>query len=559
MSNAGQVALGVVGGIVGFAVGGPTGALYGLQIGLAVGNIVSPTQLPGTLGPRLSDKRTTTAQLGAPITEVFGTDVVAGTVIWLGDVVEHAETEEVGGKGGPEGENTTFSYTQSIAVGLCRGPMSGLLRIWENGKLVYDVREQQPGESTDDYTMRVSAGVEYANTFTLYLGGEDQLPDPTLELKEGVGNVPAFRGLMYIVYPDRSLKQEQGQRHPSFKFEVSAVAEAEVFPRIVMVTQVPGIELDPYALTAFPTTLSDPTVTQFADTYNDSQVHARDICGRGDDLFAIGQISLTQFWARSSDDAGATWTPHIVLPILAVEPELPKQMKPNYCDCGSTGRVVVSGEIVDFASTDVPALAYSDDNGSSWGRSTDLAVESDFRHGVVRYIKELDLWLCGGYRGIARSEDGSVFESVLSGVTAYNPLNFVYGDGRIAALRSASIVESTDGGDTWSTVFGDGFSQVALAFGAGTWVRWDNGIFGVIDAGFSVASSLAGPWSALAAPVGWGILDILYDGTQFVAVGSNADQESLIGVSEDGITWTLASEADVAAGGLIRRVAQVRV
>jgi hypothetical protein len=556
MSNAGQVALGIVGGVIGFAVGGPTGAAYGLQIGLTVGNIVSPTQLPGTFGPRLSDKRTTTAQIGTPIAEVFGTDVVAGTVIWLGEVIEIATTEEVGGKGGPEQSNTTYTYTQSIAVGLCRGPMLGLLRIWENGKLVYDVREQQVGESGDTYAMRLAAAAEYAEGFTLYLGDEAQLPDPTIELKEGVGNVPAFRGLMYIVFPDRLLKDDQALRHPSFKFEVSSIAEVEPLARILMVTLVPGIQTDPYALVAFPASLAAPVVTQFEDTFDVSQVHARDICGNGDDLFAVGQISLTQYWARASDDAGATWTPVIVLPILAVEPELPKQMKPNHCDCGANGRVVVSGQIVDGATTDVPALAYSDNNGSSWTRSTDIAVESDFRHGVVRYIAELDIWLCGGHRGIAKSANGAVFVSVVSGEVSYNPLQFVYGDGRVAALLAGSIVESTDSGETWTTVFSDGFSQRALAFGNAVWVRWDNGIFGSVDPGFSVASDLSGPWSAAAAPVGWDIRDILYDGTQFVAVGSNLATESLIGVSEDGISWTVASEGDVPAGGRIVRARQ---
>src|SRR5262245_14503323 len=222
MSNAGQVALGIVGTVVGFVAGGPTGAAYGLQIGLAVGSVVSPTQLPGTFGPRLNDKRTTTAQLGEPVTELFGTDVVAGTVIWLGDIAEHAVTEEVGGKGGPEGENTTFNYTQSIAVGLCRGPQFGLMRVWENGKLVYDARPQQAGETDEQYSERFTAAATYAEGFTLYLGDEEQLPDPTIELKEGVGNVPAYRGLMYIVYTDRLLKDEQGQRHPSFKFEIAA-------------------------------------------------------------------------------------------------------------------------------------------------------------------------------------------------------------------------------------------------------------------------------------------------------------------------------------------------
>lgn len=223
MSNAGQAALGIVGAITGFVVSGgnPAGAAYGFQIGLAIGTVVSPTQLPGTFGPRLNDQRTTTAQLGTPIAEVFGVDVVAGQVIWLGDVVEHSETEEVGGKGGPEGENTTFTYTQSIAIGLCKGPQFGLMRIWENGKLVYDARPQFTGESDAAYLERFEAAATYAENITIYLGDEDQLPDPTIELKEGIGNVPAYRGLMYVVFTDRLLRDDQGQRHPSFKFEIA--------------------------------------------------------------------------------------------------------------------------------------------------------------------------------------------------------------------------------------------------------------------------------------------------------------------------------------------------
>lgn len=556
MSNAGQAALGIVGGIIGFAVGGPAGAAYGLQIGLAVGTVVSPTQLPGTFGPRLQDKRTTTAQLGEPISEVFGTDVVSGTVIWLGDVVEIATTEEVGGKGGPQQENTTYSYTQSIAVGLCRGPMLGLLRIWENGKLVYDIRPQQPGETTGAYTARLSAATDYAEGFTLYLGDETQLPDPTIELKEGVGNVPAFRGLMYIVFPDRLLRDDQGLRHPSYKFEVSAAEVEELLPRILMVTAVPAMEFEPYSLRAFPTTLTGPLVTAFEETYDDAAIPATDVCGKGDALFAVGSISTTQFWARHSFDSGDSWYPVTVLPLFAVAPELPKQIKPNYCDCSASGRVVVSGQLVDAGSTDIPKLAYTDNNGASWGQCNDDDVESDFRFGVIRYIKELNVWLCGGYRGIARSADGAVFESVVSGVTNYDPVQFAYGDGSLAALRASSIVESTDGGDTWTTVYSAGNGQRALAFGNETWVRWDNGVFGVDDPGFSVATSLAGPWSTPLAPSGWDIRDIIYDGSQFVAVGANAASESLIASSPDGITWTLEASGDVDAP--ITRARQVQ-
>src|SRR5690606_5800752 len=147
MSNPQQFISGVIGGVVGFFVGGPAGALYGLQIGLTVGTLLYPTQLPGVEGPRLTDFESIHADPGAPI--------------YLGGVIEVSHTEEVGGKGGPEQEVTTFTYFQTLALGLCEGPITGLLRVWENGKLVYDVRDQLEDESDADYEARLEMSEVY--------------------------------------------------------------------------------------------------------------------------------------------------------------------------------------------------------------------------------------------------------------------------------------------------------------------------------------------------------------------------------------------------------------
>lgn len=236
MSNPLQVLTGVVGGVVGWFVGGPTGAAYGFQLGLLAGSALFPAQLPSVTGPRLDDLRTTTSQIGAPVVIVYGTIAVPGTFMWLGPVVEHSHTESVGGKAAPEQNQTTFTYTQSVAIGLCEGAsdgtnsstvsaITGILRIWENGVLMYDARPQQDGESDDAYEARLTAAAAYEDTFTLYTGTADQMPDPTIELQEGAGNVPAFRHLAYVVYPDRQLQDNQGRRHPNFKFEVTRTVE----------------------------------------------------------------------------------------------------------------------------------------------------------------------------------------------------------------------------------------------------------------------------------------------------------------------------------------------
>lgn len=228
MSNVGQALTAIVGGIVGFVVTGfnPTGALYGFELGLLAGTVISPTRLPGTFGPKLSDGKTTTATIGGPVTFGFGFFPTGGTVIYLGICLEHSQTTSNSQKGAPTQSQTTYSYTQSIAIGLCEGPIEALLRIWENGQLVYDARTQQPGETDQAFGIRVSANITYLATFVLYKGGEDQEPDPTWEADKGVGNAPAHRGLAYIMYPDRALRDDQGQRHPTFKFEIHVGAPA---------------------------------------------------------------------------------------------------------------------------------------------------------------------------------------------------------------------------------------------------------------------------------------------------------------------------------------------
>ena len=232
MSNIGQAALIVVGTVVGAYFGNPE---LGFALGGIAGSVLFPTQLPR--GPQLTDNRTTTATIGEPVPIVFGTAAVSGTVIWLAPYVQ--SSTEVGGKGGPEQQ--TYNYNQSIAIGLCESPLDlqqaihGLTRVWENGTIVYDIRPQQPAdtvtgqiaETDDEYANRLAASATYAETFTLYLGTEDQTADPTIEAVEGFGAAPAFRGLAYIVYPNRLLQTAQGWRHPNFTFEVYQVGTGQ--------------------------------------------------------------------------------------------------------------------------------------------------------------------------------------------------------------------------------------------------------------------------------------------------------------------------------------------
>ncbi|AIF51997.1 phage tail protein [Pelosinus sp. UFO1] len=55
--------------------------------------------------------------------------------------------------------------------------------------------------------------------FTIHSGTEDQLPDSYMESIEGTGNVPAYRGLAYIIFKD-IYTDDFGRRIPNFTFEI---------------------------------------------------------------------------------------------------------------------------------------------------------------------------------------------------------------------------------------------------------------------------------------------------------------------------------------------------
>ncbi|MHB1024052.1 MAG: phage tail protein, partial [Acidobacteriaceae bacterium] len=162
-------------------------------LGMMGGSLLDPPKGPNTQGPRLNDLTVQTSTYGVAIPRVRGKIATFGNIIWLqgNKLTEVSTTTETGGKGGPSSTNTTFAYYATFAVGLCRGPVTGIGRIWVGGNLIYD------GTSIDPAT--ISAGLT-TSQFTLYPGSDTQLPDPTIQADRGIANTPAYRGLAYLVF-----------------------------------------------------------------------------------------------------------------------------------------------------------------------------------------------------------------------------------------------------------------------------------------------------------------------------------------------------------------------
>jgi hypothetical protein len=206
-------------GVVAF---GMTGTAIGWSAGLALGGILFPPN-PGKIpdGPRLQDKKVTVSTYGSEIPRLYGTARLAGNVIWSTDLIEKATENEVGGKGGGGSSYTTYSYSVNCAVSICRGPITGVIRIWADGFLIYDasIENEGPQRNFD------------ATHFKIYTGTEDQMPDSLIE--SFIGATPAYRGQAYVVFGGLEL-EKFGNRIPSFTFEaVNGVVEPRNYKEIV--------------------------------------------------------------------------------------------------------------------------------------------------------------------------------------------------------------------------------------------------------------------------------------------------------------------------------------
>lgn len=206
-----QLALATAGGAVG-SIFGTTGAQIGFLAGSLIGSwLFAPSTT--TEGPRLEDLRVTISTYGKPIPLGFGTIRTGGNVIFSTDIRETKNKRKVGGKGGPSATQITYTYDASFAVAFAQREATHVLRIWADSKLLYDVTAQAGGAPNGEVNRE---GV----TFRVYLGTETQNVDPLIESEKGVGNTPAYRGIVYIVFEDLPLA-DFGNRIPSITAEIA--------------------------------------------------------------------------------------------------------------------------------------------------------------------------------------------------------------------------------------------------------------------------------------------------------------------------------------------------
>jgi len=122
----------------------------------AVSDLTAREKKPTALeGPTRRDLSVQTCSWGTAIPVVYGSMRLSGNIIWTSLPID---------------DLPSATLTLSLAIGICRGPVTNLGRIWCNGQLVYDAVHALPTVAADS----VEQHIRTALSFEFFKGTEDQ-------------------------------------------------------------------------------------------------------------------------------------------------------------------------------------------------------------------------------------------------------------------------------------------------------------------------------------------------------------------------------------------------
>jgi hypothetical protein len=158
----------------------------------------------------------------------------------------------VGGTGGIAGGGLNAGYRVETITG-DGGIVTLTLTNHGSGYAVADdvALHRSFDTSGDDATIDIVTvvGNVLPSNFTFYTGAADQLPDPTIEAALGVGEVPAYRYLCYVVIADDDLGRSGRTYNYTFELYQDPVAVPEV---VTTLCAAAGLAADDIDVTELP-------------------------------------------------------------------------------------------------------------------------------------------------------------------------------------------------------------------------------------------------------------------------------------------------------------------
>ena len=270
---------------------------------------------------RIGELAQQTAKEGEPRPIVWGrVRPISGNIMHSSKpriVRREVKGQSSGGKGGKKKQPKQYEERvfRTYAIRICEGPITAIVRVWRNNKLVYDARGNEWGTKNNGVFLKLAK---------FYLGGWGQMPDPSLESIWGSGEVPGYRGTCYMVSVDEDLT-ETGGAGPQYIFEVERAEGTYLTSR-------------PYAVEA----VDDADATGGAVVREAPILLFREACDATGGAVVSGEfrnpLVTYEDWPLEACDAtgGAVISGTFGRPLVSYGDGLPEA-------CDSTGGAVVSG------------------------------------------------------------------------------------------------------------------------------------------------------------------------------------------------------------------------
>lgn len=168
-------------------------------------------------GPRLDDTNVSLADYGTPLPRFWGIRRFQTQIIWAEKLREKKKTSKTKG-----GKYANYKYFGTFAVVIADQEIDAITRIWLDKRLVYDVTKPGPISIATLVTGGDGYKLNRGKNMRVYLGTEDQEPDPRMEAwcedRYGPDSCPAYRGVSYIVFEELPL-EKFGNRIPQITVE----------------------------------------------------------------------------------------------------------------------------------------------------------------------------------------------------------------------------------------------------------------------------------------------------------------------------------------------------
>lgn len=163
-------------------------------------------------GPRLENLTASVADYGTPYNYFYGRRRFECACVFAEPITEQKKKRKTKG-----GKYTDYTYFGTWASVISDHEIDDVLRIWFDRHLVYDRTSDGPGT-----ILALGEGYEIEGAMRIYLGTEDQMPDPRMQAfiedEDGAGSCPALRGRSYIFFEDIPL-EKLGNRLPQVSVE----------------------------------------------------------------------------------------------------------------------------------------------------------------------------------------------------------------------------------------------------------------------------------------------------------------------------------------------------